>query len=136
MRQACLFWPPYRFACAADGRAFKSERVQVEIDAGSDGANLGGEIMATEYNDTARYVLDGVRFSCQGNSYKGQGFMEWNPTTGFRIDALLGRVQKLIRRCPGKEGVIPVRQVRVPEQVEFPHLLVGDRNFGWVMLGV
>ena len=48
----------------------------------------------------------------------------------------LGRVQKLIRRCPGKEGVIPVRQVRVPEQVEFPHLLVGDRNFGWVKLGV
>lgn len=47
--------------------------------------------MAIEYNDPARFVLEGVRFSCKGDTYKGQGFMEWNPATGFRIDALLDK---------------------------------------------
>lgn len=45
--------------------------------------------MAIEYNDPAKFVLEGVRFSHQGKIYKGQGFMEWNPATGFRIDALM-----------------------------------------------
>ncbi len=48
----------------------------------------------------------------------------------------LGRVQKLIPRSPWKEGVVPLGQVRVAEQVEFPHLLGGDWEVGWVMLGV
>jgi hypothetical protein len=49
------------------------------------------KIMAIEYSDPTKFVLDGVRFSFQGKTYKGQGFMEWNPATGFRIDALLDK---------------------------------------------
>lgn len=45
--------------------------------------------MAIEYNDSAKFVLDGVRFSHRSKIYKGQGFMEWNPAAGFRIDALM-----------------------------------------------
>ena len=47
--------------------------------------------MAIEFNDSAKFVLDGVRFSHQGKTYKGQGFMEWNPATGFQIDALMDK---------------------------------------------
>lgn len=44
-----------------------------------------------EYNDPAKFVLDGVRFSYRGEIYKGKGFLEWDPKTGFRIDALLDK---------------------------------------------
>jgi hypothetical protein len=47
--------------------------------------------MAIEYNEQAKFVLDGVRFSHEGQIYKGQGFMEWNPATGFGIDALMDK---------------------------------------------
>jgi hypothetical protein len=49
------------------------------------------KIIAIEYSNPARFVLDGVRFSYPGNSHERQSFMEWNPTTGFRIDFLLDK---------------------------------------------
>jgi hypothetical protein len=47
--------------------------------------------MAIEYNNSVKFVLEVVRFSHQGKTYKGQGFMEWSPATGFRIDALMDK---------------------------------------------
>ncbi len=44
-----------------------------------------------DYSKPAKFVLDGVRFRYRGESFKGSGFLDWNPTTGFHIDALLDK---------------------------------------------
>jgi hypothetical protein len=44
-----------------------------------------------DYDKSAKFVLDGVRFSYRGEIYKGQGFLEWDPAKGFHIDALLDK---------------------------------------------
>jgi hypothetical protein len=44
-----------------------------------------------EYDDPAKYVLDVVRFSYRGENYRGQGFLAWDPKTGFQLDALLDK---------------------------------------------
>lgn len=44
-----------------------------------------------DYTKPVKFVLDGVRFSYRGVIYKGQGFLEWDPVKGFRIDALLDK---------------------------------------------
>jgi len=48
----------------------------------------------------------------------------------------LGPVQELIPSCPGKEGVVPFRQVGVLEKVECFHLAVGDLNVSRVAPGI
>lgn len=44
-----------------------------------------------DYNDPAKFVLDGLWFSYRGEVFKGNGFMKWNPKDGFHIDALLDK---------------------------------------------
>jgi hypothetical protein len=52
---------------------------------------FGQKNMFREYDDPAKFVLDGVHFSYRGDNYKGQGFVSWDPKTGFHIDALLDK---------------------------------------------
>ncbi len=47
--------------------------------------------MDFEYDKPAQFVLDSVHFSYRGESYKGQGFLAWDPQKGFHIDALLDK---------------------------------------------
>lgn len=44
-----------------------------------------------DYAHPANFALDDLWFSYRGELFKGQGFMEWNPTEGFRINALLDK---------------------------------------------
>ena len=48
----------------------------------------------------------------------------------------LGPVQKLIPIYPRKESVVPFGQDRMLQQVQGMHLLIGDLNLRWVMLGI
>jgi hypothetical protein len=45
-----------------------------------------------EYAKPYKFVLDNLWFSYQNEIYKGHGFMEWNPTDGFQIDATLDKI--------------------------------------------
>ena len=49
--------------------------------------------------------------------------------------APLALVQKLIPVQPGEEGVVPIGQRQVFEEVELGHLSVGDFEFGGIDLG-
>lgn len=44
-----------------------------------------------EYENPANFVLDSVRFSYKGQIFRGNGFMEWHPSEGFKINALLDK---------------------------------------------
>ena len=45
-----------------------------------------------KYTSQYKFVLDSLWFAHRGEIFKGSGFMEWNPTDGFHIDALLDKV--------------------------------------------
>jgi len=47
--------------------------------------------MVMDYDNPAKFVLDGVHFSYRGEMFKGTGFLEWDPVKGFHIDALLDK---------------------------------------------
>jgi hypothetical protein len=44
-----------------------------------------------KYTSQYKFVLDSLWFAYRGEIFKGSGFMEWNPTDGFHIDALLDK---------------------------------------------
>jgi hypothetical protein len=44
-----------------------------------------------KYTSEYKFVLDSLWFAYRGEIFKGGGFMEWNPTDGFHIDALLDK---------------------------------------------
>jgi hypothetical protein len=44
-----------------------------------------------DYSKPAKLVLDSLWFTYGADHFKGSGFMEWNPTDGFHIDALLDK---------------------------------------------
>ena len=44
-----------------------------------------------KYTSQYKFVLDSLWFAHRGEIFKGRGFMEWNPTDGFHIDALLDK---------------------------------------------
>jgi hypothetical protein len=45
-----------------------------------------------KYTSQYKFVLDSLWFAYRGEIFKGSGFMEWNPTDGFHIDALLDKI--------------------------------------------
>ena len=47
--------------------------------------------MNFESEKQAKFAIDRLRFTYHGVVFKGNGFLEWNPSTGFHIDALLDR---------------------------------------------
>jgi hypothetical protein len=44
-----------------------------------------------KYTSQYKFVLDSLWFAYRGEIFKGSGSMEWNPTDGFHIDALLDK---------------------------------------------
>ncbi len=77
-----------------------------------------------DYNNPAKYVLDGVRFSYRGESFKGQGFLTWDPKTGFHIDALLDKNFGI------KDSLKPVNPIIINTKEDTFPIFLAVRNVG------
>ena len=77
-----------------------------------------------DYNNPAKFVLDGVRFYYRGESFKGQGFLTWDPKTGFHIDALLDKNFGI------KDSLKPVSPIIINTKKDTFPIFLNIRNVG------